>query len=92
MYLRHPVVMLDGQLLRLTRMQYRVLALLVEHAGEVISRTSILAHIWGHRPETRPRTVDVHVNGLRTRLGTYADDYLETVVGVGYRFRPLPPR
>jgi len=89
-YLRHPVVMLDDQLLRLTRMEYRVLGPLVEHAGEVVPRASILAQIWGHRPGTRPRTVDVHINGLRRRLGTYGDQYIETIIGVGYRFRPLP--
>jgi hypothetical protein len=32
-----------------------------------------------HRPETRPRTVDVHINGLRRRLGGYADQYIETI-------------
>ena len=89
-HLRHQVVMLDGGTVRLTRMQHRLLALLVQHAGEVIPRASILAQIWGLRPETRPRAVDIHINGLRGRLWTYADQYIETVVGVGYRFRPIP--
>jgi DNA-binding response OmpR family regulator len=44
-HLRYQVVMLDGELLRLTRMQYRVLALLVEDAGKVVPRASILAQI-----------------------------------------------
>jgi len=89
-HLRHRMVMLDGQAITLTRMQHRVLALLAEHAGVVVSRASILAQIWGHRPETRPRTMDAHIKGLRRRLGTYADQYLETVDGLGYRFRPRP--
>ena len=90
-HLRHRMVMLDGQAITLSPMQHRLLALLVEHAGVVVSRASILAQIWGHRPETQPRTVDVHLNLLRRRLGTYADHYLETVIGVGYRFRPAFP-
>ena len=88
-HLRHRIVMLDGQAITLSPMQHRLLALLVEHAGVVVSRASILAQIWGHRPETRPRTVDVHLNLLRRRLGAYAE-YIETVPAVGYRFPPMP--
>ena len=69
-------------------MQYQVLAVLVEHAGEVVPRAIFLTQIWSHVPELRPRQVDVHINALRTKLGIYADQYIETVVGVGYRFRP----
>jgi len=78
-------------MVRLTRMQHRVLALLVEHAGEVVPRATFLTQIWGHRPETRTRTVDMHIGGLRRRLGTYANEYIETVAGIGYRFRPSLP-
>ena len=46
------------------------------------------AAIWGHVPEMRPSTLDVHIRGLRRKLGVYADQYVETVVGTGYRFRP----
>ena len=73
-------------------MQYRVLALLVEHAGEVVPRATILKRIWGDAPEIQVRTVDKHVNALRTKLGIYANQYIETVIGIGYRFRPtIPP-
>jgi DNA-binding response OmpR family regulator len=88
-HLRHQVVMLDGQAITLTRMEYRLLALLVQHAGEVVTRTIILTQIWGHAPETPTRTMDVHVRRLRKKLGIYGRQYIETVTGVGYSFRPL---
>ena len=88
--LRRQVVTLDSDTLRLTRMQYRLLALLVEHTGVVVTRPILSMQIWGHAPETGLRRVDVHFNGLRRKLGAYADLYLETVHGVGYRFRPMP--
>ena len=82
--LRDQVVMLDRQILTLTRMEYRLLALLVEHAGEVVPRPILLM---------LTPTVDVHLWRLRKKLGKYADEYIETVVGVGYSFRPpAPPR
>ena len=88
--LRNELVTLDGETIRLTRIQYAVLALLVEHAGEAIPRKNILMHIWHHVPELSPRQVDMHINALRRKLGIYADHYIQTVMGVGYRFRPAP--
>ena len=84
--------MLNGQAINLTRLQHRLLALLVQHAGEVVTRPILVRHIWGHVPEMRPSSLDVHIRGLRKRLGIYADQYIETVIGLGYRFRPFQPR
>jgi len=42
----------------------------------------------GDARRTSPRRVDAHVSGLRKRLGIYAEQYIETVIGTGYRFRP----
>jgi DNA-binding response OmpR family regulator len=92
-HLRHQVVMLDGHAISLTPVQYRLLVLLVEHAGTVVPRATILKQIWSHAPELSPRQmkrVDVHIHGLRGRLGTYAD-HIENVIGAGYRFRPFLP-
>jgi DNA-binding response OmpR family regulator len=83
-------VILDGETVRLTRMQYRVLALLVQHAGEVVPLATILKWLWSYRSETNKSTLASHLRGLRRKLGVYADRYIETVHGVGYRFRPLP--
>jgi len=81
--------MLDGQAITLTRMQYRLLALLLENAGEVVPRATFLMQIWRNVPELSPRQVDMHINAIRRRLGVYADHYIETVHGTGYRFRPM---
>jgi DNA-binding response OmpR family regulator len=75
--------MLDGRILHLTSMEYVLLALLVEHAGEAVPRSILL---------TLTRKVDMHIKGLRRKLGPHAEQYIETVIGVGYRFRPLPRR
>ena len=82
-------MILDGETITLTRREYRLLALLAQHAGEVVPRSILLMHIWGHVPEIRPSTLDVHIRGLRKKLGVYADHYVGTVIGAGYRFRPF---
>ena len=89
--LRQQLVILDGETVTLTRREYRLLALLAQHAGEVVPRSTLLMHIWGHVPEMRPSTLDVHIRGLRRKLGVYAEQYVETVVGTGYCFRPAFP-
>jgi DNA-binding response OmpR family regulator len=86
--LRDRVVTLDSETVTLTRKEYRLLALLAQHPGEVVPRPILLTHIRGHVPERRPSMLDVHIHGLRRKLGIYADLYIETVVGVGYIFRP----
>ena len=73
--------MLDSQILTLTRTEYRLLALFVEHAGDVVPRRVLLM---------LTPTVNVHLRRLRKKLGVYADQYIETVCGTGYRFRPVP--
>ena len=85
---RRQLVKLCGQTLTLTRKEYCLLALLVKHAGEVVPRTIMVMELRRSLPETPKRALDVHIGWLRRRLGTYADQYLETVDGVGYRFRP----
>jgi DNA-binding response OmpR family regulator len=89
--LNQQAVMLDGETVRLTPMQYRLLALLVEHAGVVVSRPILLMQIWRCAPEIHQHKVDTCIRGLRKKLGVCADHYIETVIGVGYRFRPLVP-
>lgn len=81
-------VVLDGQRLTLTRKEYDLLALLVQHAGEIIPRDALLMRVWGYGAEIRTRTLDVHVRRLRKKLAGYADQYIETIFGIGYRFQP----
>src|SRR5215813_851700 len=79
---------LDSQRIILTRKEYDLLALLVQHAGEIIPREALLLRVWGYGAEIRTRTLDVHVRRLRKKLGSYADQYIETIFGIGYRFQP----
>ena len=87
---RHELVTLDRQRLTLTHKEYYLLALMVRHAGKIVPRATFWMQVWGYVPETRTCTVDMHIDQLRKKLGPYADQYIETVVGIGYRFRPIP--
>ena len=82
-------VMLDSERVILTRKEYELLALLVQHAGEIIPRDALLMQVWGYSTEILTRTLDVHVRRLRKKLGGYAEQYIETIFGVGYRFQPF---
>ena len=98
---QQQLVTLDNQPMSLTRKEYDLLALLVRHSGQIVPREALLMQVWGYSPEIRTRTLDVHVRRLRKKLGGYADRYIETIFGIGYRFQPfhaprfyqaLPPR
>src|SRR3974390_431366 len=80
---------LDSERMTLTRKEYDLLALLVQHAGEIIPREALLMQVWGYGAEIRTRTLDGHVRRLRKKLGGYADQYIETIFGIGYRFQPF---
>ena len=80
---------LDGRRMQLTRKEYDLFALLVQHAGEIIPRDALLMQVWGYGSDIRTRTLDVHVRRLRKKLGQYADEYIETIFGIGYRFQPF---
>src|SRR5579872_707172 len=82
------VAVLDTVRMTLTRKEYDLLALLVQHAGEIIPREALLMRVWGYGAEIRTRTLDVHVRRLRKKLGGYANQYIETIFGIGYRFQP----
>ena len=86
---KQQAAVLDGHRLTLTRKEYDLLALLVQHAGEIIPREALLMRIWGYGAEIRTRTLDVHIRRLRKKLAAYADQYIETIFGIGYRFQPF---
>ena len=79
---------LDLERLRLTRKEYELLALLVQNAGEIVSREDLLFLVWSYGNQIRTRTLDVHIRRLRKKLGQYAESYIETIFGIGYRFQP----
>ena len=71
----------------LTRKEFELLAVLVENAGHILPRETLLLSIWGYNKEIRTRTLDVHVRRLRKKLGQPKAGWIETVFAVGYRFR-----
>ncbi len=82
------MAVLDGRPLELTRKEYDLLAVLVQNAAEIVRREDLLLRVWGYGGDIRTRTLDVHIRRLRKKLGVYADQYIETIFGVGYRFQP----
>jgi two-component system, OmpR family, phosphate regulon response regulator PhoB len=79
-------VLVDGQPLELTATEFKLLVELIRSRGKVQSRDQLLDKVWGYQFEGYARTVDTHVRRLRQKLAHYAD-WVETVRGVGYRFR-----
>ena len=79
-------VLVEGQELQLTATEYKLLMTLVERRGRVQTRPQLLETVWDAQPDIQTRTVDMHVQRLRTKLGP-AGDLIETVRGFGYRFR-----
>jgi two-component system phosphate regulon response regulator PhoB len=82
---RHEV-RVDGQPVDLSATEFRMLHFLARRPGWVFTRQQILDGLHGDKHAITDRAVDVQVVGLRRHLGTAAD-YLETVRGVGYRFK-----
>ena len=79
-------VTVDGQELPLTATEYKLLLTLLERRGRVQTRPQLLETVWDAQPDIQTRTVDMHVQRLRTKLGE-AGDQIETVRGFGYRFK-----
>jgi two-component system phosphate regulon response regulator PhoB len=82
---RHEVK-LAGQPVELTYTEFALLQFLAKRPGWAFSRTQIVDAVKGEDYPVTERSVDVQVAGLRKKLGAYGP-YIETVRGVGYRFR-----
>ncbi|MCS7218238.1 MAG: response regulator transcription factor [Thermus sp.] len=80
---------LEGQPLPLTRREFELLAFLAQRPGRVYTREELLEAVWGPDDLGTPRTVDQHILQLREKLreDPKAPRFLETVRGLGYRFR-----
>jgi len=72
------------EVIKLTRRGFELLHYLASHPGRVFTRQELLNDVWGSHVIVMDRTVDVHVSKLREKVGS---SYIETVKGVGYRFR-----
>lgn len=74
-------VRVGARRVQLAEREFQLLCELVSHPGEVVSKTHLLAQVWGYQPAESSNVVDVYIRRLRTRLG---DDVIETVRGEGY--------
>jgi len=81
------VLRVGGKDLTLTRKEFDLISALVKNRGRVMTREQILQQVWGYQYFGETRTVDVHVRRLRAKLGKAAQNRIETIIGVGYRFR-----
>jgi two-component system phosphate regulon response regulator PhoB len=84
-------VTVDGRDVELTPTEFKLLTLLAERKGRVQPRNMLLEIVWEAAPDIQTRTVDMHVQRLRAKLGG-AGDLIETVRGFGYRLRSGRPR
>ena len=79
-------VLVDNHEVTLTALEFKLLVTFVERKGRVQTREMLLEDVWDIHADVTTRTVDTHVKRLREKLGS-AGNYIETIRGVGYRFR-----
>jgi DNA-binding response OmpR family regulator len=84
-FLKHEVTV-KGQPIHLTLTEFKLLTSLIETVGQVKTREYLLEHVWDHGDGVFSRTIDTHIQRLRTKLKE-AGRHIETVRGVGYRFQ-----
>jgi two-component system phosphate regulon response regulator PhoB len=80
-------VRLNGVEISLTSTEFNLLVRLARRPGRAFSRDQLLSEVWGYGDDVETRTVDTHVKRLRAKLGEVGG-WIQTVRGVGYRFRP----
>ena len=81
----NKTVCIDGDPIALTRTEYELLKLLLEHRGKVFSRQQLLERVWPHDVIVTERTVDVNIARLRKKLNRYAACIVART-GFGYSF------
>tara|TARA_B100000475_G_scaffold141567_1_gene104284 strand:+ start:3375 stop:4049 length:675 start_codon:yes stop_codon:yes gene_type:complete len=81
------IAKLEGNELHLPRKEFELLAFFMNQPNIIFSREELLSRIWEEDVFVVDRTIDVHINRIRSKLGIYKN-WIETVKGVGYRFRP----
>lgn len=76
---------LEGQQVDLTPKEYELLVFLLHHKNNVLSRETILNHVWGLDFDGDNRVVDTHIKKLRAKLSSESH-HIRTVIGTGYKF------
>jgi len=81
------IAQLNGEELHLPRKEFELLAFFMSQPNIIFRRGDLLSGIWEEDVFVVDRTIDVHINRIRSKLGPYKN-WIETVKGIGYRFRP----
>ena len=78
----------SGQSIPLQPREYRLLEYLMKNAGQVVTRTMLLEHVWDYHFDPQTNVIDVHISRLRTKIDKGFDPpMLQTVRGAGYMIR-----
>lgn len=80
------IVHVQDQVVELTFKEFELLKYLASNAGRAISREELLNQVWGYDFVGETRTLDVHINSLRKKLGPIGRNYIKSVRQLGYRF------
>jgi two-component system OmpR family response regulator len=82
---RAAKVTVNGAVVKLTSLEYRLLAYLMHHSGKVVSRTELVEHLYDQDFDRDSNTIEVFVGRIRRKLGV---NVIETMRGLGYRLSP----
>jgi two-component system response regulator MtrA len=84
--IEHSIIR-DGEVIALTRLEFDLLVALAKEPGRVFSREALLSEVWGYRPATDTRLVNVHIQRLRSKVELDPENptIILTVRGVGYK-------
>ncbi len=81
----------DGEAILLQPREYRLLEYLMQHAGQVVTRTMLLEHVWDYHFDPQTNVIDVHISRLRAKIDkNFEKPLLHTVRGAGYTIRDGP--
>jgi DNA-binding response OmpR family regulator len=81
-------VKIGGKPVLFSLKEYKLLKYLVTHPGCVFTRDTLLSNVWEFDYLGGTRTVDVHIRRIRAKIGDLNEEYIKTIRGVGYVFRP----
>lgn len=85
----HQIWIGGKELEHLTRQEFAILELLLEHPGQVFSKEAIFTYAWQEEYMGETKTLDVHISNIRKKLKSLTEkEYIQTVWGIGYRLQP----
>lgn len=85
----------DGRQIQLSGKEYALLEFFMRNAGKVLTRDSIIAHVWNYDADILPNTIEVYVKKLRSKIDPHSlknQSLIQTVRGFGYRLESFSPR